>query len=167
MPSGLLPSSGTCHAPESARKSAEGREHLRVRWEPAGRLLGVREPAIHGNLEHTTAGPVQLHLRAGCRLLNQTCRRTGARFIASHSAIFNLNLHDLLSRFHHAYRNNNSHRALLTLRSSYRLNNSLHHDAQVFTMYIQTDITVKTQLRLIGPLPNALASMSRRAFSWR
>ena len=87
-----------CHAPESARKSAEGREHLRVRWEPAGRLLGVGEPAIHGNLEHTTAGPVQLHLRAGCRLLNQTCRRTGARFIASHSAIFDLNLHNLLSR---------------------------------------------------------------------
>jgi hypothetical protein len=81
-----------------AAKSAEGREHLLVGREAAGRLLGVREPAIHGNLEHTTAGPVQLHLRAGCRLLNQTCRRTGARFIASHSAIFDLNLHKLLSR---------------------------------------------------------------------
>jgi hypothetical protein len=81
----------------SARKSAKGREHLLVRREPAGRLLGIREPAVHGNLEHTTAGPMQLHLRAGCRLLNQTCRRTGARFIASHSAVFDLNLHRLLS----------------------------------------------------------------------
>ena len=82
----------------SACKSAEGREHLLVCREPAGRLLGVREPAIHGNLEHPTAGPAQLHLRAGCRLLNQPCRRTGARFIASHSTIFDLNLHKLLSR---------------------------------------------------------------------
>jgi hypothetical protein len=86
-----LPCSGIC------RKSAEGCEHLRVRWEPACRLLGVGEPVIHGDLEHTTAGPSQLYLRARCRLLNQTCRRTGARFIASHSAIFDLDLHNLLS----------------------------------------------------------------------
>ena len=81
-----------------------------VRWEPAGRLLGVDEPAIHGNLEHTTAGPVQLHLRAGCLLLDQTCRRTGARFIASHSAIFDLNLHNLFSRLSRTCRNNSSPR---------------------------------------------------------
>jgi hypothetical protein len=81
-----------------AHKSAEGREHLCVRREPAARLLGIREPAIHRNLEHAAAGPLQLHLRAGCGLLNQTCRHTGARFIASHSAIFDLNLHELLSR---------------------------------------------------------------------
>jgi hypothetical protein len=95
---GFLLSSRTCHAPETACKSAQSREHLGVRWEPAGRLLGICEPAIHGNLEDTTAGLVQLYLRAGCLLRNQTCRRTGARFIASHSAIFDLDLHNLLSR---------------------------------------------------------------------
>jgi hypothetical protein len=94
-----LSCSGIC------RKSAEGCEHLRVRWEPACRLLRVGEPVIHGDLEDTTAGPSQLYLRARCRLLNQTCRRTGARFIASHSAIFDLDLHNLLPGCRRAYRN--------------------------------------------------------------
>jgi hypothetical protein len=112
---------------KSTRKSAEGREHLLVRWEPAGRLLGVGEPTVNGNLEHTAAGLVQLYLRAGCLLLNQTCRRTGARFIASHSAIFDLNSHDLLSRL-------SPH--LLTQRQPHALHVAIHRHRRKQKVYI-------------------------------
>jgi hypothetical protein len=38
---------------------------------------------------------VQRHLRAWRCPLNQTSRRTGARFVASHATIFDLDLHEL------------------------------------------------------------------------
>ena len=80
------------------QKSAEGRYHLLVCRELAGRLLGVGETAIDGNLEYSTTRPAQPHLCAWHRPFDQTCRRTGARFVASHAAIFDLDLHqaDLL-----------------------------------------------------------------------
>jgi hypothetical protein len=111
-----------------AHKSPEGREHLRVRREPAGHLLGVREPAIHRNLEHAATGPVQFHLRARCGLLNQSCRHTGARFIASHSAIFDLNLHKLPPGCRYAYVRQKPPRSSGRNQLS-RKPSSLHHDA--------------------------------------
>ena len=79
-------------------KSTEDREYFLFRREPTGRLLGVRQAALDGDLEHTATRSAQLDLRSGHCPLNQTCRRTGARFIASHAAVFDLDLHSLLSR---------------------------------------------------------------------
>jgi hypothetical protein len=75
--------------------SAYGRRHLRVGREPAARLFGIGEFAVDGDLEHTTSRLVQRHLRAWRCPLNQTSRRTGARFVASHATIFDLDLHEL------------------------------------------------------------------------
>jgi hypothetical protein len=74
--------------------SAYGRRHLCVGREPAARLFGIGEFAVDGDLEHTTSRLVQRHLRAWRCPLNQTSRRTGARFVASHATIFDLDLHE-------------------------------------------------------------------------
>ena len=73
--------------------SAEGAEYFLVCREPAGRLLRVGEPAVHRDLEDAAAGPAQSNLRGGLGLQDRVLRRTGARFIASHSAVFDLDLH--------------------------------------------------------------------------
>jgi hypothetical protein len=75
--------------------SAYSRRHLRVGREPAARLFGIGEFAVNGDLEHTASRLVQRHLRAWRCPLNQASRRTGARFVASHATIFDLDLHEL------------------------------------------------------------------------
>jgi hypothetical protein len=86
------PSRGRRHASRCER-SAEGLEHFLVCRELAGRLLRIGEPAVHRDLEDTAAGPAQIDLRGGLGLQDRVPRRTGARFIASHSAVFDLDLH--------------------------------------------------------------------------
>jgi hypothetical protein len=66
---------------------------LVVGREAAGRLFRIGSPAIHGDLEYPATGLAQINLRRGLGLLDQICRRTGARFIASHAAEFDLDLH--------------------------------------------------------------------------
>ncbi len=64
-----------------------------VRREPAGRLLGEAEPAVHGDLEYATAGFAQSDLRVGAGVDDQIPYPTGAWFIASLSAVFDFDLH--------------------------------------------------------------------------
>lgn len=77
------------------RASGEGAEYFLVCREPAGCLLRVGEPAVHRDLEDATAGPAQVNLRGGLVLQDRVPRRTGARFVASHSAVFDLDLHEV------------------------------------------------------------------------
>jgi TPR repeat protein len=73
---------------------AEGAEHFLVCRETAGCLLGESQPAVHRDLEDAAAGPAQIDLRRGLCLQDRVPRRTGARFIASLAAVFDLDLHD-------------------------------------------------------------------------
>jgi predicted transposase YbfD/YdcC len=93
---GQPPSRGRHREPCHGR-SAEGRECFLVCREPAGRLLRIGEPAVHRDLEDTTAGPTQADLRGRLGLQDRVPRRTGARFIASHSAVFDFDLHQGVS----------------------------------------------------------------------
>ena len=68
-------------------------QRLLVRREPAGRLLGEAEPAVHRDLEHATAGFAQGDLRVGMGVDDQVSDPTGAWFIASLSAVFDFDLH--------------------------------------------------------------------------
>jgi hypothetical protein len=80
-------------APEQERWSVHGRKDLIVSREAAGRLFRIGQPAIHGDLEYPSTRLAQVNLRRRPGLLDQICRRTGARFIASHAAVFDLDLH--------------------------------------------------------------------------
>lgn len=64
----------------------------------ATRLLRVSQLAIHGDFKHSATGLPQGHLRGWLRLSDQICRLTGARFVTSHSAVFDLDLHEGSSR---------------------------------------------------------------------
>ena len=86
------PTRGRHHASCSER-SAEGRENFLVCRELAGRLFRVGKPAVHRDLEDSTAGPAQINLRGGLGLQDRVLRRTGAWFVTSHSAVFDFDLH--------------------------------------------------------------------------
>jgi len=73
--------------------SAERAQHLLVRGECTGRLLGISEPAVHRDLEDPAAALAQTDLRRRKLLQDQVPRRTGARFIASHATVFDFDLH--------------------------------------------------------------------------
>jgi hypothetical protein len=76
-----------------ARVASDRRGSDTLCRELAGRLLRIGEPAVHRDLEDTAAGPAQIDLRGGLGLQDRVPRRTGARFVASHSAVFDLDLH--------------------------------------------------------------------------
>jgi hypothetical protein len=73
--------------------SAQGRNHLLLRREPPDRFLGESEPALDGDLENAAAALAQRHLGGRVRFQDQGPRRDRPRLIASHAAIFDLNLH--------------------------------------------------------------------------
>ena len=79
--------------PGLTRWSTEGAKQLLVRRELPGRLLRIGEPAVHRDLEHAAAALLQAHLRGRLRLQDRLPRRTGARLIASHTAVFDFDLH--------------------------------------------------------------------------
>jgi hypothetical protein len=61
-----------------------------------GRLLRVRQSAVNANFEDAATRPPQAHLRRGSHFGDQFPRLTGARFIASLTAVFDLDLHDFV-----------------------------------------------------------------------
>ena len=69
---------------------------LFARWKAPGRLLRVRQSAVDANFEDAAARPPQVYLRRRSQLGDQFPRLTGARFIASLTAIFDLDLHDFI-----------------------------------------------------------------------
>jgi hypothetical protein len=69
---------------------------LFARWKTAGRLLRERQTAVDANFEDAATRPPQAQLRRGLQLDDQFPRLTGARFIASLTAIFDLDLHDFV-----------------------------------------------------------------------
>jgi hypothetical protein len=79
------------------RQLTNGGEHFLVRRELTGRLFGEGEPAVHRDLEDPAARSAQADLGGRHLGENPVPRRTGARFVASHSAVYDFNLHaDLL-----------------------------------------------------------------------
>lgn|SRR5712691_5162557 len=79
--------------------SAKAADDLRIGREATLCFLREREPAVHLDFEHATAGSAQARLRRGSLLEDQVPRRTGARFIASHAAIFDFDFHKNLANF--------------------------------------------------------------------
>jgi hypothetical protein len=69
---------------------------LFARRKAAGRLLRVRQSAVDANFEDAATRPPQVYLRRGLQLGDQFFRLTGARFIASLTAVFDLDLHDFV-----------------------------------------------------------------------
>jgi hypothetical protein len=89
---GLPPARGRRRAVPDGR-SAEGAAHLLVCRELAGGLFRVGQPSIHRDLEDAATGPLQADPGRGVRLQDQVPRLAGARFVASHSAVFDFDLH--------------------------------------------------------------------------
>jgi hypothetical protein len=69
---------------------------LFARRKAAGRLLRVRQSTLDTNFEDAAARPLQAQLRRGSQPGDQFPRLTGARFIASLTAIFDLDLHEFV-----------------------------------------------------------------------
>ncbi len=85
----------TRQAPQHAagKSSSDDGNHLIVGREPAGCLLGVAQPTVHRDLEHPAAGFTQPHTGGWGGSQDQLLRLLRARLIASHAAIFDLDLH--------------------------------------------------------------------------
>ena len=81
--------------PESAERSAQAVNRLIICREPTGRLLRVCELAVNSYLEDATTGPPKAYLCRGSQLKDLFPRRTGARFISSLTAIFDLDLQEI------------------------------------------------------------------------
>lgn len=86
-------------APVRAGKQrlSQGGEHLAVVRERPGAPLGVAQRAVNGDLEHPAAGFLQRDLGVRMARGNQGAGRTGARLVASHAAVFDLDLHLFIS----------------------------------------------------------------------
>jgi hypothetical protein len=69
---------------------------LFARRKATGRLLRERETVVNANLEDAATRPPQVYLRRRSQLKDQFFRLTGARFIASLTAVFDLDLHDFV-----------------------------------------------------------------------
>jgi hypothetical protein len=67
-----------------------------ARWEATGRLFRERESAIDANFEDAATRAPQAQLRRGSQLSDQFPRLTGARFITSLTAVFDLDFHDFV-----------------------------------------------------------------------
>jgi hypothetical protein len=80
---------------ESAERSAQAVNHLIICREATARLLRVCESAVDSYLEDATTGPPKAYLCRGSQLKDLFPRRTGARFISSLTAIFDLDLQEI------------------------------------------------------------------------
>ena len=80
---------------ESAERSAQAVNHLIICREATTRLLRVCESAVDSYLEDATTGPPKAYLCRGSQLEDLFPRRTGARFISSLTAIFDLDLQEI------------------------------------------------------------------------
>jgi hypothetical protein len=69
---------------------------LFARRKAAARLLRERQSAVDANFEDAATRPPQVYLRRGSQLEDQFFRLTGARFIASLTAVFDLDFHDFV-----------------------------------------------------------------------
>jgi hypothetical protein len=69
---------------------------LFARRKAAGCFLRKGKSAVDANFEDAATRPPQAQLRRGLQLGDQFPRLTGARFIASLTAIFDLDLHELV-----------------------------------------------------------------------
>jgi hypothetical protein len=69
---------------------------LFARWEATGRLFRERESAVDANFEDAATRPPQAQLRRESQLGDQFPRLTGARFIASLTAVFDLDHHEFV-----------------------------------------------------------------------
>jgi hypothetical protein len=76
--------------------SGETAGDLFARRKATGRLLRERKPAVDANFEDAAARPPQVYLRRWSQLGDQFPRLTGARFVASLTAIFDLDVHDFV-----------------------------------------------------------------------
>jgi hypothetical protein len=79
----------------AGRRSAQTVGHFLVAGEAARRLLRERESAINPDLEDAAAGAAKTDVRRGSPFEQQIPRRTGARFVASLTAVFDLDFHDI------------------------------------------------------------------------
>jgi hypothetical protein len=79
----------------SAWQSANTSDDFRFRRKAARCLLRESKPAVHLDFEHAAAGSAQRDLCRWSRLENEIPRRTGARLIASHAAIFDFDFHKI------------------------------------------------------------------------
>jgi hypothetical protein len=70
--------------------------NLFARRKAAARLLRERQSAVDANFEDAATRPPQAYLRRGSHFGDQFPRLTGARFIASLTAVFDLDLHDFV-----------------------------------------------------------------------
>jgi hypothetical protein len=75
--------------------SAHGADDLSVGRETAGRFFGISNTIINTDLEHTAARAQQRHLRVWSLLDDYARRLTGARFIASLTAVLDFDVHRL------------------------------------------------------------------------
>ena len=78
---------------ERGGTSGEDGSHLGVCWKPAGRFLREAEPTVHGDLEDAAAALAESDRSPRRLRQNHVPRRTGARLVASHAAIFDFDLH--------------------------------------------------------------------------
>jgi hypothetical protein len=76
--------------------SGETAGDLFARRKAAGRLLRERQSAVNANFKDAATRPPQVYLRRGLQLGDQFFRLTGARFITSLTAVFDLDLHDFV-----------------------------------------------------------------------
>ena len=76
-----------------AGQSGDRGKHLVPRRETAGRLLREAQPPIHRDLEHAAPALAQPHIGSRRLRQDQVPRLTGARLVASHAAVFDLDLH--------------------------------------------------------------------------
>ena len=76
--------------------SGETAGNLFARRKTAGRFLRERASAVDLNFEDAAARPPQAYLRRELQLEHEVPRLTGARFIASLTAVFDLDFHELI-----------------------------------------------------------------------
>jgi hypothetical protein len=71
-------------------------DDLLARWKATGRLLGELKSAVNANFKHAAARAPKAYLCRGSQLEDLVPRLTGARFVASSTAIFDLDLHEVV-----------------------------------------------------------------------
>jgi hypothetical protein len=69
--------------------------YLLICRKSSGRLLRVGDPTIDFDFKNTAARPAQIDLCRRLQSQDHVPRRTGARFVASLAAVFDLDFHEL------------------------------------------------------------------------
>jgi hypothetical protein len=77
--------------------SGHGADNLGIGGKPAECLLGAGYAVVDADLKDTATGPLQRYLRVGPDLADEVRRLTGARFIASLTAVSDFDAHRLPS----------------------------------------------------------------------